>query len=138
MLSKITVILSAFTEGTVHSLTEITRHTGLPISTTHRHLTELAALRLLERTQDGRYQVGPSLRRIGANDARPPGIAERGLSREFTADAQTSSTPRLHPVLARDRQQRAMVAAVGTGMSGLLSGRGGGGRPWGGGVLLDP
>ena len=49
--SKITSILMTFTEGSVHSLTEIARLAGLPVSTAHRLTAELASWRLLERTR---------------------------------------------------------------------------------------
>ena len=51
--SKITSILMTFTEGSEHSLTEIARLAGLPMSTAHRLTSELASWRLLERTDDG-------------------------------------------------------------------------------------
>jgi DNA-binding IclR family transcriptional regulator len=75
--SKITSILMTFTEGSVHSLTEIARLAGLPVSTTHRLTSELTSWRLLERTDDGHYRVGLPLRMIGAGDAAPPSITER-------------------------------------------------------------
>ena len=75
--SKITSILLTFTEGSEHSLTEIARLAGLPISTAHRLTSELASWRLLERTEDGHYRAGLPLRMIGTVDACPPNIAER-------------------------------------------------------------
>ena len=75
--SKITSILLTFTEGSEHSLTEIARLAGLPISTAHRLTSELASWRLLERTEDGQYRAGLPLRMIGTVDACPPSIAER-------------------------------------------------------------
>jgi DNA-binding IclR family transcriptional regulator len=75
--SKITAILVTFTEGGEHSLTEIARLAGLPVSTVHRLTSELASWRLLERTDDGRYRAGLALRTIGAVDGRSPTLAER-------------------------------------------------------------
>jgi DNA-binding IclR family transcriptional regulator len=75
--SKITSILMTFTEGSVHSLTEIARLAGLPVSTTHRLTAELASWRLLERTDDGQYRVGLPLRMIGAGGTTPPSVSER-------------------------------------------------------------
>ena len=75
--SKITSILLTFTEGSEHSLTEIARLTGLPISTAHRLTSELASWRLLERTEAGWYRAGLPLRMIGTGDGCPPSIAER-------------------------------------------------------------
>ena len=69
--SKITSILMTFTEGSEHSLTEIARLAGLPISTAHRLTSELASWRLLERTEDGLYRAGLPLRMIGTGDAVP-------------------------------------------------------------------
>jgi DNA-binding IclR family transcriptional regulator len=64
--SKVTAILMAFARGSTHSLTELAKLTGLPVSTTHRLANELAARRLLERTEDGAYRIGLPLRMIGA------------------------------------------------------------------------
>jgi DNA-binding IclR family transcriptional regulator len=75
--SKITSILMTFTEGSEHSLTEIARLAGLPVSTAHRLTSELASRRLLERTTDGQYRAGLPLRTIGGTDAAPPSVAER-------------------------------------------------------------
>ncbi len=75
--SKITSILLTFTQGSEHSLTEIARLAGLPISTAHRLTSELASWRLLERTGNGHYRAGLPLRMIGTGDGAPPSIAER-------------------------------------------------------------
>lgn len=75
--SKITSILMTFTEGSEHSLTEIARLAGLPVSTAHRLTSELASRRLLERTADGQYRAGLPLRTIGGPDTAPPSVAER-------------------------------------------------------------
>jgi DNA-binding IclR family transcriptional regulator len=75
--SKVTSILLAFTEGSEHSLTEIAKLTGLPISTAHRLTAELTSWRLLEHTADGRYRAGLPLRMIGSTDRCLPSLAER-------------------------------------------------------------
>ncbi|MGD9525217.1 IclR family transcriptional regulator [Pseudonocardia sp.] len=75
--SKITAILMTFTEGSEHTLTEIARLAGLPISTAHRLTSELASWRLLERTENGNYRAGLPLRVIGGSDADPPTVADR-------------------------------------------------------------
>jgi len=75
--SKITSILLTFNQGSEHSLTEIARLAGLPISTAHRLTAELASWRLLERTDDGRYRAGLPLRTISTNsDDGPPRVPE--------------------------------------------------------------
>src|SRR6188472_2950047 len=75
--SKITSILLTFTEGSEHSLTEIARLAGLPVSTAHRLTSELASWRLLDRTDDGLYRVGLPLRMLGTGDAVAPSVVER-------------------------------------------------------------
>jgi DNA-binding IclR family transcriptional regulator len=67
VISKVTLILLKYLDGTHSPLTEITAATGLPPSTTHRLVCDLATWRILERTADGRYGVGPALRRIAAS-----------------------------------------------------------------------
>lgn len=76
--SKIASILLTFTQGDEHSMTEIARLAGLPISTTHRLMGELTGRGLLERAADGRYRVGLPLRMIGHADGCAPSIAARG------------------------------------------------------------
>jgi hypothetical protein len=80
--SKISAILSTFTEGNAHSLTEISQWTGLPLSTAHRLTTELASWGMLEKTPDGLYQSAPT----------PPGLR--------TASTAADTTPRLRPQVA--------------------------------------
>lgn len=75
--SKVTAILTAFTDGSMHSLTEIARLTGLPISTAHRLASELAAWHVLERTEDGLYRVGLPLRMIGGRAGNSHSLWER-------------------------------------------------------------
>jgi DNA-binding IclR family transcriptional regulator len=75
--SKVVAILTTFTDGSVHSLTEIARLAGLPISTAHRLASELTASSLLERTEDGDYRVGTPLRAICTRSGQAPSIAER-------------------------------------------------------------
>ena len=93
--SKITSILLTFTEGSEHSLTEIARLAGLPISTAHRLTSELASWRLLERTDDGHYRAGLPLRMIGTVDDCPPNIAERAPCVLEDLSAATKSRARL-------------------------------------------
>ena len=76
--SKITSILMTFTAGSVHSLSEIARQAGLPVSTAHRLTCELTAWGVLERTSDGHYRVGLPLRMISIGGDAAPSLAERG------------------------------------------------------------
>ncbi|RAS59454.1 IclR-like helix-turn-helix domain-containing protein [Lentzea atacamensis] len=62
---RIAWILDQFTQGEpARRLTDLRRETALPLSTVHRHLTGLVDHELLELDEDGRYRVGPLLRRI--------------------------------------------------------------------------
>lgn len=94
--SKITAILVTFTQGREHSLTEIARLVRLPVSTTHRLVSELASERLLERTDDGLYRAGPLLRMIGQGvvDGRPS-LVERAPCVLEDLAAATRSRARL-------------------------------------------
>jgi DNA-binding IclR family transcriptional regulator len=77
-VSRITAILSTFLAGGSHSVTEIARLTGLPVSTTHRIAVDLASRQLLHRTDDGQYRVGIILRRLGGDGWSMPVLMERG------------------------------------------------------------
>ncbi len=93
--SKITSILMTFTQGNEHSLTEIARLAGLPVSTAHRLTSELASWRLLERTADGQYRAGLPLRTIGTVDRQAPSLAERAPCVLEDLAAATKSRVRL-------------------------------------------
>lgn len=76
---RILRLLDAFSvEHSELSLTEISRRTGLPLSTTYRLVRELVDWRALERGPDGRYRVGLRLWEIAA-------LAPRGLGLRETA-----------------------------------------------------
>jgi len=75
--SKVVSILLTFTDGNVQSLTEIARLAGLPVSTAHRLVAELAAGGVVERTDDAHYRAGLPLKAIGAHAARTSGLHER-------------------------------------------------------------
>jgi DNA-binding IclR family transcriptional regulator len=75
--SKSIRILLLFAHGNFYSLSEIARHVGLPLATTHRLTAELAAARCLERAADGRFHAGPELQvGDGSGAPRPPRIEE--------------------------------------------------------------
>ena len=91
--SKITSILMTFAEGSEHSLTEIARLAGLPISTAHRLTAELTCWRLLERTPDGRYRAGLPLR----NQQAPGAAAAREAARRRGGCGSTPGVRRSDP-----------------------------------------
>jgi DNA-binding IclR family transcriptional regulator len=67
---------STFHDGNEHSLTEIAQLTCLPISTTHRLVTELAGWGVLERTADSRFCVGLPIKAMGGGRSYTPAIIE--------------------------------------------------------------
>ena len=94
VVSKTATILMIFLGGAVHSLTEIAAITGLPLSTAHRLVSEMASCKLLERAGNGEYRIGSPLRVIGAS-ARGPADLEaqaylvlQDLSDALDADAR--------------------------------------------------
>jgi IclR family acetate operon transcriptional repressor len=93
--SKVVAILLTFNDGTVHSVTEIARLAGLPVSTTHRLVSELAAWGILERTDDLQYRVGAQLHAIGATAGRVPSMAERARRVMEDVSIATHSAVRL-------------------------------------------
>jgi DNA-binding IclR family transcriptional regulator len=78
VIGKAALILMTFLDGHLHSVTEIAKATGLPLSTAHRLARELAAWRLLNRTANGQYRVGSPLRLIGSTAGPCHNIEELG------------------------------------------------------------
>lgn len=64
-MARITAILDTFRAGNAHSVTELARLTGLPVSTTHRLAHELASWNLLYRRSDSTFEIGSALRGLG-------------------------------------------------------------------------
>jgi DNA-binding IclR family transcriptional regulator len=89
--SKVIAILLTFTNGSVFSLSEIARLTGLPISTAHRLSTEMAAWGVLERTDDGHYRIGEQVRVIGSEPAVPP-ASVREKARRIMEDLASATS----------------------------------------------
>ena len=73
---RISAILLTFLQGETHSLTEVAVMTELPVSTTHRILTDLQSLGILERTADRRFRPGSPLRRLGDGEPPKPALEE--------------------------------------------------------------
>jgi DNA-binding IclR family transcriptional regulator len=77
VVSRLAAILLTFRSGSSHSVTELARLTGLPVSTAHRLAGDLAGWHLLRRAGDGRYEVGAILRQLAAGTERRPVLADR-------------------------------------------------------------
>ncbi len=69
--SKLAAILTAFTTGRDHTLSELAMLTDLPVSTVHRLLNDLVRTRLLERVDGCTYRPGPTLRDLPSGVRRP-------------------------------------------------------------------
>ena len=76
-MSKIVAILTTFASGGSYSLTEIARLTGLPVSTTHRLVTELLDWGMLQRSSTGRFCIGMQLWAIAQPGGGPTCMSGR-------------------------------------------------------------
>ncbi len=80
VISKISAIMFALSGGGEQTLTQIAQRSQLPLSTTHRLVTELAAWGLLERDQEGCYRSGLPLQTA----QEEPGLQHsRGIRERF-------------------------------------------------------
>jgi DNA-binding IclR family transcriptional regulator len=70
-------ILLTFRCGGPYSVTELAQLTGLPLSTTHRLVGELARWQRLRRRSDGLYEVGSNLQRPAGDVASVPTLDDR-------------------------------------------------------------
>lgn len=79
-LQKVFAILDVFSRRRRSlTLSQISRASGLPVSTVHRLLTELTAWGALERTEEGEYQVGLRIWELGALAPRSTGLVDTAL-----------------------------------------------------------
>jgi DNA-binding IclR family transcriptional regulator len=82
---KVLAVLATFSrEQPSQSLTEIARRTGMPLSTAHRVVGELAAWGALERTPDGGWHIGLRLWELGS--ACPRGQILREVALPYMQD----------------------------------------------------
>ncbi|NJC66586.1 IclR family transcriptional regulator [Planosporangium flavigriseum] len=80
MVARALHILGAFTaDHRLMTLSELSRRTGLPVSTVHRLATDLVASGALERNAAGSYHIGLRLWEIGSLAPRGQGLRERAL-----------------------------------------------------------
>jgi DNA-binding IclR family transcriptional regulator len=77
---RLLAILGSFTaERPFLTLSEISRRTGLPLTTTHRQVRELARFGALARTDDGRYSVGIRMWEIASLAPSSLGLRDAAL-----------------------------------------------------------
>lgn len=73
-------LLACFTpDQPIRSLSELSHHSGLPLTTTHRIVTDLLEWGALERTPDGCLQIGLRLWRVASQAPRGLGLREVAL-----------------------------------------------------------
>jgi DNA-binding IclR family transcriptional regulator len=83
--AKLLGLLDAYTEGrSAYTLSELSRRTGLPLTTTHRLVGELERWGALERGADGRYRIG--LRMVELAALCPRGIGLRDIALPYMED----------------------------------------------------
>jgi len=90
--SKVIAILLAFRDGDQHSITEIARLAGLPLSTAHRLVNELAVWGVLERTSESRFRVGLPIKALGSQTSYSPALLES--ARRVLEDLATAAGTR--------------------------------------------
>jgi DNA-binding IclR family transcriptional regulator len=80
LLERAFALLSVFSvDRPAVTLSELSRHSRLPLSTTHRLVTSLVGLRALDRMPDGRYAVGLRLLELGALSPGSLDLRDRAL-----------------------------------------------------------
>ncbi|GGH44444.1 IclR family transcriptional regulator [Microbacterium album] len=90
---RVLAILEVFDQDhLVLTLSEISRRSGLSLSTTHRLVGELRQWGALERSEDGRYAIGMRVLELGALE--PQGLRLRNVALPFLGD--------LHAAVAAD------------------------------------
>jgi len=83
--AKLLSLLDAYTQGrSVYTLSELSRRTGLPLTTTHRLVGELERWGGLERGTDGQYRIG--LRMVELAALCPRGTGLRDVALPFMQD----------------------------------------------------
>jgi DNA-binding IclR family transcriptional regulator len=78
--AKLLSLLDAYTEGrSEYTLSELSRRTGLPLTTAHRLVGELERWGGLERGEDGKYRIGLRLVELAALCPRGTGLRDIAL-----------------------------------------------------------
>lgn len=75
LVDRVLAIIGAFQDGPERqTLSDLSRHTGLPVATVYRILQRLAAWGALERDDNGRYRIGLRLWEVGTRSPRWTGL----------------------------------------------------------------
>jgi DNA-binding IclR family transcriptional regulator len=124
VLARALQILGAFSaDRPAMTLSELSRQTGLPVSTAHRMLAGLVAWGALERGEDGCYRIGLRLWEVGALAPRGQGLRERALP--FLEDLSQITRENVQ-LAVRERTELVFVERIaGTGAVQVLTRVGG-------------
>jgi len=77
---RVLAILDVFrTDDSPLSIAEISRRSGLSMTTTHRLIHELVDWRAIEKADDGRYRLGVKVLELAASSGELMGLRERAL-----------------------------------------------------------
>lgn len=77
---RVLALLGVFSEGTgAHTLSEISRQSGLSLTTTHRLLREISAWGGLEIDDAGRYRLGTKILGLASSSTRGMRLREKAL-----------------------------------------------------------
>lgn len=80
VVDRVLDVFGAFTpDRPALNLSELSRRAGLPLSTTHRIVGELARRGALERQEDGQYRVGLWLWEVASLSSRGMGLREAAM-----------------------------------------------------------
>jgi DNA-binding IclR family transcriptional regulator len=80
VVDRVLDVFGAFSrDRSALSLSELSRRTRLPLSTTHRIVGELARRGALERQEDGRYRIGLWLWEVASLSPRGTGLRENAM-----------------------------------------------------------
>lgn len=95
VLGRTLAVLEAFETGDVSlPLAELARRTGLPKPTVHRMALEMCRERMLERLDDGSYQLGLRLFEIGERVQTPRTLSQAALP--IMEDLREATRQRIH------------------------------------------
>ncbi|WES63346.1 IclR family transcriptional regulator [Microbacter sp. GSS18] len=93
---RLLALLGAFTRSDGHlTLSEISRHAGLSLSTTHRLVQELLAWDGLEVDDTGRYRLGPKILELASSSTNGLRLRERALPHLIDIHRRTNMTVNL-------------------------------------------
>jgi DNA-binding IclR family transcriptional regulator len=124
VVSKVLSLLDAFSPAAAElTLNELSRRTGLPLSTTYRLASELVAWGGLERVQGGGYRVGLRLWEIGS--LAPRGADLRAIALPFMQDLHEATREHVHLAVLDGREALYLETITGRRGPSLKSRRGG-------------